>query len=206
MSRFWALFVGGMLICSAMLSARSAVAQEISVEPIAAGPGEVWTVSGAPHPTRVAWSLVREREVFPLPGATYDSDGFTRIVVPSVEPGPYDLVGRWGSQEFPESVSTGVVVLASETPTASPAPATSAELPARRAQETPGASSRGAEVDEDSGFELVADPEVSLAIDAALVALAVLVLWRSRWIRRVVVESLRHPLTTVTLDRGGRRR
>lgn len=57
-----------------------------------------------------------------------------------------------------------------------------------------------------AGFVLVADRELSLAIDAALVALAALVLWRSRWVRAVVVDSLRHPRTPSWVERDGTRR
>lgn len=95
-------------------------------------------------------------------------------------------------QPTPSPSATPAPVRASPPPTVEPAAAEPRKRPPH-------------EDDDDLGFALVADRRLSLAIDAALVLLALVVLWRSSWIRLIVVESFRHPSTAVTLVRGGSR-
>ncbi|HEX2296431.1 MAG TPA: hypothetical protein VHN37_14135 [Actinomycetota bacterium] len=160
-----------------------------------------------PDEPEVAWSLLGDDGSFHIIGVTHDPQSIEQVVVPDVEAGRYELVATWGPQEFRRSARQGVVVL-SLVPAGTPVDATERDQPiaggSRPASTAaPSRQARGPRSDESLGFRVVADPRVSLAIDAALLSLAAVVLWRSRWIRAVVVESVRHPRTPVTIERHG---
>lgn len=77
----------------------------------------------------------------------------------------------------------------------------SASTPPREADA--GSDGAAGDGDDSIGFVLVADRELSFAIDVVLVLLAAIVLWRSRWIRLIVLETVRHPRRRATLEREG---
>ncbi|MDQ4124502.1 MAG: hypothetical protein M3134_02735 [Actinomycetota bacterium] len=97
-----------------------------------------------------------------------------------------------------DDVNTELVVVewvsAPNTPSGGGAdPATTAAPGGEPPSSPSGPSSEASAEPTNVGFALVADRELSLAIDVALAAFAVLMLSRSRWLRAVVVESVRHP-------------
>lgn len=201
MSKLFALFAGGVLVVVALSPVQSAVAAQVSVQPTSARSGEVWTVRGVPEATEISWSLLRDGRFVHSLGVTFDREGVARIVVPDVEPGPYELVGVWGPQERGQRLGGDVVVLDPspqplETQIEEPLPDGSGRGLARR-------QAGSARPDESVGFRVVADPTVSFAIDGGLLVIAAIVVWRSRWIRQIVVETVRHPRTPVTLERDG---
>ncbi|MDQ3981352.1 MAG: hypothetical protein M3271_01580 [Actinomycetota bacterium] len=57
--------------------------------------------------------------------------------------------------------------------------------------------------DDDLGLVLLADRDLSLAVDVLLVTLFCLAWWRSSWIRAVVGDSVRHPRTATRVERDG---
>lgn len=203
MSKMFAVVGGGVVFLTALSPVHAFAAAPAQVEPTAARPGEVWTVYGAPENAEVRWSLNPEGSVDVIPlAATYDSGGVARVVVPRVEPGRYELVGRWLSGEFQQSLSDDVVVL--------DAPPQRPTAPAEQSADVSAGGDAGAPPRGDRppvdrlGFRIVSDAGLSFALDVALVALAAIALWRSRWIRSVVLESVRHPGRPATVERHGR--
>ena len=202
MSRVFAVVGGGLFLLTGLLSAHPVAAAETQVEPTAARPGEVWTVYGVPEGAEIAWSLTPPGSMDALPlDATYDGRGIARVVVPRVEPGRYELVGRWRSGDVEQSFRAAVAVL--EAPPQRPSP------PAEQSADVSASADAGATKHRDQppvdrlGFRIVADPGLSFAIDVMLVVSAAIVLWRSRWIRLIVLESVRHPSRPATVEREG---